>query len=95
LHAKKVVAFFSMKLFVLALMCKAHFHSESMIFFKVELEVTLPGEGKDRVFMVAIRWTAQVSLYALEEALDGKSQEIPNDAILALDVVMRHLPSMK
>ncbi|XP_064651876.1 protein argonaute-2-like isoform X10 [Lineus longissimus] len=62
---------------------------------KVELEVTLPGEGKDRVFMVAIRWTAQVNLYALEEALDGKLQEIPNDAILALDVVMRHLPSMK
>ncbi|XP_064651862.1 protein argonaute-2-like isoform X2 [Lineus longissimus] len=62
---------------------------------KVELEVTLPGEGKDRVFKVAIKWIAQVSLYALEEALDGKMQQIPFDAILALDVVMRHLPSMK
>jgi eukaryotic translation initiation factor 2C len=57
--------------------------------------VTLPGEGKDRVFKVAIKWIAQVSLYALEEALDGKLQQIPFDAILALDVVMRHLPSMK
>lgn len=28
---------------------------------KVELEVTLPGEGKDRVFRVAIKWISQVS----------------------------------
>ena len=39
---------------------------------QVELEVTLPGEGKDRVFRVAMKWVAQVSLYALEEALEGK-----------------------
>jgi eukaryotic translation initiation factor 2C len=26
----------------------------------VELEVTLPGEGKDRVFRVTMKWTAQV-----------------------------------
>ena len=38
---------------------------------RVELEVTLPGEGKDRVFHVAIKWLAKVSLYALEEALEG------------------------
>ena len=38
---------------------------------QVELEVTLPGEGKDRVFRVAMKWVAQVSLYALEEALEG------------------------
>lgn len=38
---------------------------------RVELEVTLPGEGKDRVFHVAIKWVAKVSLYALEEALEG------------------------
>ncbi|XP_064488840.1 protein argonaute-2-like isoform X1 [Ornithodoros turicata] len=61
---------------------------------KAELEVTLPGEGKDRVFRVAIKWVAQVSLYALEEALEGRSRHIPMDAIQALDVVMRHLPSM-
>ena len=39
---------------------------------QVDLEVTLPGEGRDRVFRVAIKWIAQVSLYALEEALEGK-----------------------
>jgi eukaryotic translation initiation factor 2C len=61
---------------------------------KRDLEVTLPGEGKDRVFKVAIKWVAQISLYALEEALEGRNQQIPYDAILALDVVMRHLPSM-
>ena len=62
---------------------------------KVDLEVTLPGEGKDRVFHVSIRWNAQVSLYQLEEALEGRQRAIPFDAVQALDVVMRHLPSMK
>ncbi|KAL0268325.1 UNVERIFIED_CONTAM: hypothetical protein PYX00_010313 [Menopon gallinae] len=61
---------------------------------RVELEVTLPGEGKDRVFRVTVKWMAQVSLFALEEALEGRTRQIPYDAILALDVVMRHLPSM-
>lgn len=61
---------------------------------KVELEVTLPGEGKDRVFRVAIKWVSQVSLNTLEEALEGNLRSIPMDAIQALDVVMRHLPSM-
>ncbi|CAK9293816.1 unnamed protein product [Gordionus sp. m RMFG-2023] len=61
---------------------------------KVELEVILPGEGKDRVFKVALKWTAQVSLYALEECLEGRTRNIPHDAVQALDVVMRHLPSM-
>ena len=60
---------------------------------QVELEVTLPGEGRDRVFHVTLKFVAQVSLYALEEALEGKSR-IPMDAIQALDVVMRHLSSM-
>ena len=42
------------------------------LLFQVDLEVTLPGEGRDRVFRVAIKWVAQVSLYALEEALEGE-----------------------
>lgn len=29
---------------------------------RVDLEVTLPGEGKDRVFRVAIKWVAQVKM---------------------------------
>jgi hypothetical protein len=44
--------------------------------------VTLPGEGKDRVFRVTIKWVAQVSLFALEEALEGRTRQIPYDAIL-------------
>ena len=56
--------------------------------------MTLPGEGRDRVFHVAIKFVAQASLYALEEALEGKGSQVPADAIQALDVVMRHLPSM-
>ncbi|VDP66365.1 unnamed protein product [Echinostoma caproni] len=61
---------------------------------KVELEVTLPGEGKDRVFRVAIKHVSEVSLFALEEALGGHIRHIPNDAVISLDVIMRHLPSM-
>lgn len=41
----------------------------------------MPGEGKDRVFRVQIKWVARVSLYALEEALEGRSRTIPYDAI--------------
>lgn len=40
------------------------------------------------------RFCFKVSLFALEEALEGRTRQIPYDAILALDVVMRHLPSM-
>ncbi|EUB58517.1 Protein argonaute-2 [Echinococcus granulosus] len=60
----------------------------------VELEVTLPGEGRDRVFKVAIRHVSEVSLFSLEDALDGRSKRIPADAVISLDVIMRHLPSM-
>lgn len=30
---------------------------------RVELEVILPGEGKDRVFRVTIKWVAQASFF--------------------------------
>lgn len=63
--------------------------------YQVELEVTLPGEGKDRVFRVAIKHVSEVSLFALEEALSGHIRHIPNDAVISLDVIMRHLPSMR
>ncbi|CAL8297413.1 unnamed protein product [Lota lota] len=62
---------------------------------KVELEVTIPGEGKDRSFKVAIKWVSIVSLQALHEALTGRLPNIPFETIQALDVVMRHLPSMR
>lgn len=54
---------------------------------RVDLEVTLPGEGKDRVFRVTIKWVAQVSLSALEEALEGRTRQIPFDAILVLILI--------
>jgi eukaryotic translation initiation factor 2C len=62
---------------------------------KVDVEVTLPGEGKDRQFKVTIRFEAKVSLFALEDALQGKNMYVPYDSIQALDVIMRHLPSMR
>lgn len=62
---------------------------------QVELEVTIPGEGKDRSFKVAIKWVSCVSLQALHEALSGRLPSVPFETIQALDVVMRHLPSMR
>lgn len=61
---------------------------------RVELEVTLPGEGKDRIFRITIKYIGQVNLDLLDNALEGESRTIPIDAIQALDVIMRHLPSM-
>ncbi|TNN72185.1 Protein argonaute-2 [Liparis tanakae] len=62
---------------------------------KVELEVTIPGEGKDRSFKVSIKWVSCVSLQALHEALAGRLPSVPFETVQALDVVMRHLPSMR
>ena len=39
---------------------------------RVELEVTLPGEGKDRIFRVGIKYIGQVNLDLLDNALEGK-----------------------
>lgn len=39
---------------------------------RVELEVTLPGEGKDRIFRIAIKYIGQVNLDLLDNALEGK-----------------------
>ena len=66
----------------------------SVCITQVDLEVTLPGEGKDRVFNITMKWAQQISLFGLEEALQGKVREIPVDAIMAVDIIMRHLPSM-
>ena len=62
---------------------------------KVVLEVTLPGEGKDCIFKVSIKWVSCVSLQALHDALSGRLPSVPFETIQALDVVMRHLPSMR
>jgi eukaryotic translation initiation factor 2C len=64
---------------------------------RIEVDVTLPsyGEGKDRLFKVLIRYEARISLFGLEDALHGRTMVIPSEAIQALDVILRHLPSMK
>lgn len=63
---------------------------------RVEVVVTLPGgDGKDRAFKVSIKHVAQVDLEYLELVLKGQQMGMPYDAIQALDVVMRHLPSMR
>lgn len=63
---------------------------------RVEIQVTLPGgDGKERSFKVSIKLVAQVDLAQLESVLRGEAMTMPFDAIQALDVVMRHLPSMR
>ncbi|VDL33706.1 unnamed protein product [Hymenolepis diminuta] len=60
----------------------------------LELEVALPGEGRDRTFKVSIRFVSEVSLFNLEDALEGKCKRIPADAVASLDVILRHQHSM-
>ncbi|KAF2974173.1 hypothetical protein EK904_013434 [Melospiza melodia maxima] len=62
---------------------------------RVDMEVTLPGEGKDQTFKVSIQWVSVVSLQMLLEALAGHLNEVPEDSVQALDVITRHLPSMR
>ena len=59
--------------------------------------MTVPGlvEGKDRIFNVMICLETRVSLFELQEALKGSTLLIPYNAVQALDVILRHLPSMK
>uniref|UniRef100_A0A8C8CL92 Eukaryotic translation initiation factor 2C 3 n=1 Tax=Oncorhynchus tshawytscha TaxID=74940 RepID=A0A8C8CL92_ONCTS len=70
----------------------------------VDLDVTLPGEGgKDRPFKVSIRFVSLVSWHMLHEVLTGRTMPEPleldkpisTNPVHAVDVVLRHLPSMK
>uniref|UniRef100_A0AAV2K7A0 Argonaute linker 1 domain-containing protein n=1 Tax=Knipowitschia caucasica TaxID=637954 RepID=A0AAV2K7A0_KNICA len=71
---------------------------------RVDLDVTLPGEGgKDRPFKVTMRFVSLVSWHMLHEVLTGRAVAEPVDLdkpistnpVHAVDVVLRHLPSMK
>ena len=56
----------------------------------------MPGDGgKDRKFRVSIRWLSLVDLYSLDEALEGRISQVPMEAVNALDVILRHLPSLR
>ncbi|XP_026999650.1 protein argonaute-3 isoform X3 [Tachysurus fulvidraco] len=70
----------------------------------VDLDVTLPGEGgKDRPFKVSIKFVSLVSWHMLHEVLTGRGMVEPLDLdkpistnpVHAVDVVLRHLPSMR
>nr|XP_023668880.1 protein argonaute-3 [Paramormyrops kingsleyae] len=70
----------------------------------VDLDVTLPGEGgKDRPFKVSIKFVSLVSWHLLHEVLTGRGMPEPleldkpisTNPVHAVDVVLRHLPSMK
>uniref|UniRef100_A0A4W5L6U7 Argonaute RISC catalytic component 3b n=1 Tax=Hucho hucho TaxID=62062 RepID=A0A4W5L6U7_9TELE len=70
----------------------------------VDLDVTLPGEGgKDRPFKVSIKFVSLVSWHLLHEVLMGRNMPEPleldkpisTNPVHAVDVVLRHLPSMK
>nr|XP_020664521.1 protein argonaute-1 [Pogona vitticeps] len=62
---------------------------------RVDFEVTIPGEGKDRIFKVSIKWIAIVSWRMLHEALVSGQIPVPLESVQALDVAMRHLASMR
>lgn len=64
-------------------------------YLQVDFEVTIPGEGKDRIFKVSIRWLAKVSWRLLQETLVSGRLQVPLDSVQALDVAMRHLASMR
>ncbi|KRX24853.1 Protein argonaute-2 [Trichinella nelsoni] len=61
----------------------------------VQLDVTMPTEREDRRYQVGIKLSSQVSLRRLQEALDGRIRFLPQDTVAALDVILRHLPSLK
>ena len=62
---------------------------------KLKLEVTLAGpDGRDRKFSVEIKFEMKISLYELLASIEGRSRDVPEDAAFALDVALRHLPSM-
>ncbi|KAL7980537.1 hypothetical protein Chor_001691 [Crotalus horridus] len=63
--------------------------------YTVDFEVTIPGEGKDRIFKVSIKWMAIVSWRMLHEALVSGQIPVPLESVQALDVAMRHLASMR
>ena len=70
----------------------------------MDLDVTLPGEGgKDRPFKVSIKLVSNVSWHTLHDVLAGHGtpdpleldKPISTNPVHAVDVVLRHLPSIK
>ncbi|CAJ0564733.1 unnamed protein product, partial [Mesorhabditis spiculigera] len=63
---------------------------------RVDFDVILPGDtAVDRQFRVTVKWVGQVSLSVLEDAMEGRVRQVPFEAVQAMDVILRHLPSLK
>ena len=60
----------------------------------IEIQVNLSGDRNDRLFRVKMGWVSEISLDLLQRALEGQTRDIPLNAINAIDVVIRHLPSV-
>ena len=62
---------------------------------KREFKITFTTDnGKEREYTITIQWAAKVSLYNLNEALEGRLTEIPRDTFQAVQTVLRFLPAM-
>ncbi|CAI5454435.1 unnamed protein product [Caenorhabditis angaria] len=63
---------------------------------RMDFEVVLPGDSAvERQFSVSLKWIGQVSLSSLEDAMEGRVRQVPFEAVQAMDVILRHLPSLK
>ena len=63
--------------------------------WKFEVLIPEPGRKVDRPFKVAVKWAATVNLCELQQMLTGRHVQLPQSAIQALDVVLRHSPSVR
>ncbi|KAI6190975.1 Protein argonaute-2 [Aphelenchoides bicaudatus] len=56
----------------------------------------MPGDSQlDRKFKVGIKYVMSVSLERLDQALLGQIRTVPPEAVQAMDVILRHLPSTR
>ena len=63
----------------------------------VDLDVVYPGlsESKDCTFKISIKYETKINLMELENLLNGMNCSMPYNSIQALDVILRHYPSLK
>lgn len=63
---------------------------------KLEFEVIMPGDSSmDRKFKVVIKLASMISLQTLDDAMQGRIRIVPQESVQAMDVILRHLPSMR
>ena len=62
----------------------------------MELEVIMSGDSSvDQKFKIAIKLVTMVSLQTLEDAMQGRIRVVPLESVQVIDVILRHLPSMR